>query len=262
MSHQLGLPRRRLLLAGLALVATACSPESPPPPTAGAAAANATPKATATIMTGRLTRAAIQALPGWGKPSATDFSPDPAALTVVRQNSTGVECLLFLGTWCPDSKREVPRFLEVMDQTGWPESGLTIYGLDRSKKDAEGLTEKWDVKYVPTFIFLKDGKELGRVIEKPQATLDGDVSRILTGQTMEARAAAGLAAEPLTLDIREVKTLLDGPSKPPIFDARPKETYDAGHVPGAISLPLADLDKRIAEVPKDQLAIFYCWGKT
>jgi hypothetical protein len=70
------------------------------------------------------------------------------------------------------------------------------------------------------------------------------------------------AAQPATLTVQEVKALLAESTKPPIFDARPKASYDAGHVPGASSLPLADLDKRSSEVPKDRLAVFYCSGST
>ncbi len=47
-----------------------------------------------------------------------------------------------------------------------------------------------------------------------------------------------------------------------IFDARSREEYAAGHLPGAISLPLGELPQRVGEVPRDRPVVFYCSGST
>ena len=282
------LSRRTFLaaLAGQMVLLAACAPAATPtpiPPSPVTAATKAPPSPTAVPspaivpLTGKVSRSAVEAFPGWESLRAQDYTPETAAIERIRAASATLEVLAFVATWCPDSKREVPRLLKLVDQTGISESKLTMIGLDRTKKDSEGLTVKWDLKYVPTFILLKYGIELGRVIEKSQDTLDADFAQILTspvpltlsGSRPELRVTGSAAlskptevSEPATLSVQEVKALLDGPSKPPIFDARPKASYDAGHLPGAISLPLDQLDGRIAEVPKDRLSVFYCVGKT
>jgi hypothetical protein len=43
-----------------------------------------------------------------------------------------------------------------------------------------------------------------------------------------------------------------------LVDVRSKESYDASHAQGAISLPLSDLGSRAGELPKDKLVITYC----
>ena len=43
-----------------------------------------------------------------------------------------------------------------------------------------------------------------------------------------------------------------------LVDVRAKESYEAGHAKGAISLPLSDLPARMGELPKDKLVITYC----
>jgi 3-mercaptopyruvate sulfurtransferase SseA len=43
-----------------------------------------------------------------------------------------------------------------------------------------------------------------------------------------------------------------------LVDVRPKESYDAEHAKGAISLPLSELASRMGELPKDKLVITYC----
>ena len=100
-------------------------------------------------------------------------------IPMIRQVREGVEVTIFFGAWCGDSKREVPRFLKLADQSGFPKSSIQLYALDRSKKSDDGLTEKFAVERIPTFIFLKEGKEIGRITESPTSTLEGDVLTIL-----------------------------------------------------------------------------------
>ncbi len=45
-----------------------------------------------------------------------------------------------------------------------------------------------------------------------------------------------------------------------VIDVRPSEEYEAGHIPNAISVPLAQLRKRLREVPKDREVVAYCRG--
>lgn len=45
-----------------------------------------------------------------------------------------------------------------------------------------------------------------------------------------------------------------------VLDVRPAREYSAGHIPGAINLPLGDLEKRLGEMPEDREIIAYCRG--
>lgn len=45
-----------------------------------------------------------------------------------------------------------------------------------------------------------------------------------------------------------------------VLDVRPEEEYDAGHIPGAISIPLNELKRRIKELPKSGEIVAYCRG--
>lgn len=98
---------------------------------------------------------------------------------LIRNVNSGVDFLVFYGTWCGDSRREVPHFLKIADQCGIESSRIRFYGLDRSKKSSDGLTDQYQIEKVPTFIFLKNGNEVGRITEKPQATLEADMLAIL-----------------------------------------------------------------------------------
>ena len=45
-----------------------------------------------------------------------------------------------------------------------------------------------------------------------------------------------------------------------VLDVRPPEEYEAGHIAGAISIPLPELKKRMAELPKRREIVAYCRG--
>ncbi len=45
-----------------------------------------------------------------------------------------------------------------------------------------------------------------------------------------------------------------------VVDVRPVEEYRAGHIPGALSMPLRELEQRLAELPTDREIVAYCRG--
>jgi rhodanese-related sulfurtransferase len=45
-----------------------------------------------------------------------------------------------------------------------------------------------------------------------------------------------------------------------LVDVRPAEEYSAGHIEGARSIPLEELERRLAELPEDQEIVAYCRG--
>jgi rhodanese-related sulfurtransferase len=45
-----------------------------------------------------------------------------------------------------------------------------------------------------------------------------------------------------------------------VLDVRPPEEYSAGHLPGAVNIPIHELEKRLKELPKRREVIAYCRG--
>jgi rhodanese-related sulfurtransferase/DNA-binding transcriptional ArsR family regulator len=45
-----------------------------------------------------------------------------------------------------------------------------------------------------------------------------------------------------------------------VLDVRPEEEYASGHLPHARSMPIQELERRLAELPKDKLVVAYCRG--
>ena len=93
---------------------------------------------------------------------------------------------VFLGTWCGDSKREVPRFYKVLESVKFPKDQLEVIAVDRTadayKQSPTGEEKGLNIHRVPTFIFYKDGKEVNRIVESPKTTFELDIKAILEGK--------------------------------------------------------------------------------
>ncbi len=125
-------------------------------------------------------RMAIPPHSEWYTEGYEKYRPDNTAVEILKKiNSTGLTITIVLGTWCPDSRREVPRFLKILDLTDFPAEKITFIGTDNQKLSPVGEYEKLDIQRVPTFIFFKNKIETGRIIEVPLTSLEQDMVNIL-----------------------------------------------------------------------------------
>ncbi|HDL18024.1 MAG TPA: thioredoxin [Bacteroidetes bacterium] len=114
------------------------------------------------------------------KKNYLSYQPDTTLFAQLKQMSSPVEIVTILGTWCSDSRREVPKFMKLMDALQNKKITLSYICVDRTKRDEKGMAEKFNIEYVPTFIVLSDGKEIGRIIETPEITFEEDLSAIFS----------------------------------------------------------------------------------
>ena len=59
---------------------------------------------------------------------------------------------------------------------------LELVAVDRSKKTPDNLQEGFNIIRVPTFIFYKNGEEIGRFVEYPRETVEEDILKIVSGE--------------------------------------------------------------------------------
>lgn len=86
---------------------------------------------------------------------------------------------IVLGTWCSDSKREVPRFFRILEYLGYPLTHIEMICVDRSKEAKKTPVAELGIERVPTFIFYINGEEYARIIERPRTgSLEGDLLKI------------------------------------------------------------------------------------
>lgn len=89
---------------------------------------------------------------------------------------------LFLGTWCEDSRREVPRFYKILDVMNVQLHEMEVIFLDRDKKSGFGIESGKNIHHVPTMVFYRNEQEIGRIVESPVETLEEDIFNIMVGE--------------------------------------------------------------------------------
>ncbi|SKB85184.1 TlpA family protein disulfide reductase [Maribacter arcticus] len=119
----------------------------------------------------------------WFLPNLASYTANTTNLEQFKDKLAEHQILIFMGTWCGDSKREVPRFIKILESVDFPMKNLKIVALDKRKekykKSPQG--EEWglNIRRVPTFIFYKNGREINRIIETPVTTLEEDILKII-----------------------------------------------------------------------------------
>ncbi len=95
-------------------------------------------------------------------------------------NKDNLNIKIVMGTWCPDSRREVPKFMRILDIWKFPVSKVTFIGVDNAKLSPVGEYTSLNILRVPTFIIYKNNIEAGRIIENPVTSLEQDMVNILS----------------------------------------------------------------------------------
>jgi len=109
--------------------------------------------------------------------SKTPLSEDSiTALTEVK----GIYTIkAFLGTWCHDSEREIPILLDIIKAAGNPNLQLELIALNMDKQDPDDLAKLYQIKNTPTIVIEANGKELGRIVERPENSLEDNLLAII-----------------------------------------------------------------------------------
>jgi len=109
------------------------------------------------------------------------YAPDKAIIDQITPYIKDINITLVMGTWCGDSKEHVPHFYKILDLLKFDFSKLSLICVDRLKT-APGLDlSDLKIERVPTFIFFRKNKEVGRITETPEASLEKDMLRIISG---------------------------------------------------------------------------------
>jgi thiol-disulfide isomerase/thioredoxin len=119
------------------------------------------------VLKGILSRAIIEndTAFGWFKENMQYGRVDAYALQQFKEKKSAFSLLIFCGTWCHDSQNILPKIYRLLDQSGFSSNKVSLVGMDRAKTAPGHLEVKWKIESVPTFIVLKNGKEVGRVVE-------------------------------------------------------------------------------------------------
>jgi thiol-disulfide isomerase/thioredoxin len=145
-------------------------------------------------MIGPVDRAGFTRAPysSWFLSEYKDYQPNQDVIEKIKtskfSNIDGLEVTVFMGTWCSDSKKQVPRLYKTLDQLGFDENKLSVHAVgivpQEFRKTHDGIAEKGlNIYRVPTIIVKRNNQELGRVVEYPVDSLEQDLLNIVKGDT-------------------------------------------------------------------------------
>jgi hypothetical protein len=112
----------------------------------------------------------------------SNYKPDREIISQINPLMEGVNMTIVMGTWCSDSREQVPRFMKVIHSPDHSMPDPVLICVDRDKKAGDVPLEGMDIMKIPTFIIYYKGHELGRIIETPSATLEKDLLEIMKKQ--------------------------------------------------------------------------------
>ncbi|NUN99162.1 MAG: thioredoxin family protein [Saprospiraceae bacterium] len=147
-----------------------------------------TPPAAPRILLGSFSRDSLLNEPfkTWFEAGYNAYLPQPEVVEQLKKcNLKTYSVKVFMGTWCGDTKRELPRFLKTLDAIGFPEQKVEIIGvsnLEEAYKQSPNHEERGlEIYRVATFVFYKNDTEVNRIVEYPVTSLETDLLAILSG---------------------------------------------------------------------------------
>jgi len=137
------------------------------------------------MLLGKCTKDALQQprFADWYKLNYDSYVVDSFTCNYIRPLLAGKSITIFMGTWCGDSKREVPRVLKMLECCNFPGANLTMIMVSNKdslyKKSPQHEEAGKNIVRVPTIIIEQKGVEIGRIIEFPIISLEKDLLAIL-----------------------------------------------------------------------------------
>lgn len=135
------------------------------------------------MLLGEINRGGLTSEPyyEWFEENQKIHTLDTVALESLKPLLKDVNIKVFMGTWCEDSQREVPALYKILDASGFSYENFSIAAVSHDKDTPNGLEKGYNIEYVPTIIFIKNGDTLNRIVEYAHKTLEQDMLSILQG---------------------------------------------------------------------------------
>lgn len=118
----------------------------------------------------------------WFHEGITNYTPKRDAIAFLQKELPGYEVIVFIGTWCEDSHLMIPQLHNVLKAAEYPFRRLSLYGVNRAKETKFAEEKLYNISFVPTILLYKDGKEIGRIVESVQKSVEEDLVSLIQKQ--------------------------------------------------------------------------------
>ena len=111
---------------------------------------------------------------------AAQYAPDSTAVGLLAAVDRPVELFVYFGTWCHLCKRLVPQVLKTLEAAGNANIRVQYIGLDEEMAEPVVWIDRHGVEKTPTLIFVEGGREVGRIEERAEPTVEAAMADILS----------------------------------------------------------------------------------
>ncbi len=118
----------------------------------------------------------------WFNPNYENYSVNEDVIEKLKPLLKNVTIKAFMGTWCKDSQEQIPVFYKALDNADFNYANLELIAVNRSKKKTYNSQRAFKIKRIPTFIFYRNGIEIGRFVEYPRESVEADIFKIMSGK--------------------------------------------------------------------------------
>lgn len=142
----------------------------------------------ATILAGHCSLSMLQTSPynDWFDKSYNPYNVDTFTVHTLQPRLANKTIEVFLGSWCGDSKREVPRLIKILQAANFDTANLKLVFVQNAsavyKQSPQHEETGKGIHRVPTIIVYNNSGEMGRVVESPGISLEKDLLAILLHQ--------------------------------------------------------------------------------
>jgi thiol-disulfide isomerase/thioredoxin len=110
---------------------------------------------------------------------AEEMEPDAASVAFLRSVRDSVEIAAFFGTWCPTCADEIPRLMKTLESADNKWIKVRYFAVSQDLKQPQAEMSRYGISATPSLVVFYKGREVGRIIEHPETTVEKDIAAIL-----------------------------------------------------------------------------------
>lgn len=130
----------------------------------------------------------------WYDKNYNNYKVDTAIIQETTSLLKDKRIEIFLGTWCGDTKKHVPKMMKVLQAAKFDTTKLRVIFVDESsanyKQSPQHEEKGKNIHHVPTFILYDHKGEMNRIVEDPVESLEKDILKILKKEQYQPKYEA------------------------------------------------------------------------
>ena len=133
------------------------------------------------ILVGKIQRSELQkgTYGKWFNENYKDYPIEQETISGIKNLINDYTVNIVMGTWCGDSREQVPALFKVLDAAGF-KGNVNMYCVPRKYKDYKP-TQIFNLKRVPTIWLSNKDKQLPQFIEYPMQSIEKDLLAMIKG---------------------------------------------------------------------------------